>query len=184
MFCFGQMKFSVDFLAKMKDLVSLTRNNKQNTYIEKIFLDDSVNNNGNQNIESSYQEVLWSTSVQNIWIIDCSKMNNENEWLKSNEWLSLTFGYIVLQGYENRGNRWCSLEQQSDHDQHGHAGHNVRMILYDELMRQYWRRFGACSSFDRHFGNRLPVFQLKTSITIRTRTPDHRDLPGGTTWME
>lgn len=79
MFCFGQMKFSVDFLAKMKDLVSLTRNNKQNTYIEKIFLDDSVNNNGNQNIESSYQEVLWSTSVQSIWIIDCSKMNNENE---------------------------------------------------------------------------------------------------------
>jgi len=51
-------------------------------------------------------------------------------------------GGVVMHHYEDGGQGGGDLEHQAHHEHHGNTGHDVRVVLDDELMAEHRRSLG------------------------------------------
>ena len=58
--------------------------------------------------------------------------------------------HVVVQGDEEAGQRVRHLEHEAHNEHHGKAGHDVRMVLNDELVREDRRVLGRGAAPDNH----------------------------------
>ena len=110
--------------------------------VQQVLLDDRVHNHGDEQVEEDGGDVLGALGV--------------GEHVLEDAWLDLSwYGHIVMQGDEDGSGRAADLEHQPHHEDHGHAGNNVGMVLDDKLMAQDGGVLGLLS-LDHHPGLQAP----------------------------
>ena len=114
-------------------------------FVQQVLLDDCVHHHGDEQVKEDGRDVLGALGVRKDILKDARL---DFSW----------DSHIVMQGYEDRGRRAADLEHQPHHEDHGHAGDDIRMVLDDELVAQDRRVLGLFS-LDDHPAGPLALLQ-------------------------
>ena len=106
--------------------------------VQQVLLDDCVHHHRDQQVEEDGRDVFGALGI-------CKDILKDARLDFS--WDS----HVVMQSYEDGGRRAADLEHKPHHEDHGHAGDDVRMILDDKFMAQDRRVLGLLS-LDHHPG--------------------------------
>ena len=98
--------------------------------IQKVLLDDLVHDNGDQQVKENSGEVLDSGGiVGHVGHPTRAIVHGDRD--------------VVVQSDEERGQGRGHLKHQAHHKDHGHASHDVCVVLDDKFMAKDGRVFGA-----------------------------------------
>ena len=91
--------------------------------IKQVLLDDLVHYNDDQEIEEDSREILDAGRIlDDVMDLSGGELHRHRD--------------IVVQGDEERGQGRRHLEHEAHDEDHGHAGHDVGMVLDHELMAE------------------------------------------------
>ena len=111
--------------------------------VEQVLLDDGVHHDGNEEVEEDGRDVLEPGRVEsNVHKVAGLDLHRD--------------GHIVVDRNEDGGQRRRHLEHESHHENHGHTGDNIRVVLDDKLMAENRRILARLFPLDDHGCDLVP----------------------------
>lgn len=140
-------------------------------FVQQVFLDHGVHHNADEKVEEHQSKVLNSPSVLDGRLVGSRRkqiarvVRHHHEQCREGSANLKVVNKISMRCVANEESRtiWnfqkslpiVYLEEQSEHEDHRYAGHDVRMVLDEELMAEdRWVLGRARSTLDWHYWRR------------------------------